>query len=185
MADLVYTANASLDGFTTDAQGNFDFSAPDAEVHQFFNDYERGFGTALYGRAMYETMVYWETNPTDDDDSEIAREFAEVWRAQQKIVYSASLDKVSSERTSLERTFDPEAVRKLKRESEANIGIGGPTLAATALQHGLVDFVHLLVLPHVLGGGLRALPLGLTARLDLVEHQAFAAGTVRLLYAVH
>jgi dihydrofolate reductase len=185
MADLVYTANMSLDGYTTDAQGNFDFTEPDAEVHQYFNDSEREFGTTLYGRRMYETMVYWETNPNDLNESAIAQEFAEVWRAQKKIVYSATLDAVSSERTTLERTFDPEAVRQLKDESPTNIGIGGPTIAATALRAGLVDYVHLFVAPYVLGGGgLPALPNGYASKLTLVDEQRFSSGTVRLLYRV-
>ncbi|WP_061963684.1 dihydrofolate reductase family protein [Demequina aurantiaca] len=184
MGDLYYTANMSLDGYTTDAQGNFDFSEPDAEVHQYFNDFERAFDTALYGRAMYETMVYWETNPGPEDQSPIAQEFAEVWRSQHKIVYSATLEDIASERTSLERVFDPEAVHDMVRAEPRDVSIGGPTIAATALRAGIVDYVNLLVLPHVLGGGLAALPHGYRAALDLVEEQRFSGGTVRLLYRV-
>ncbi|WP_062209297.1 dihydrofolate reductase family protein [Demequina oxidasica] len=184
MADLYYTANMSLDGYTTDAHGNFDFSEPDDEVHQYFNDFERGFDTALYGRAMYETMVYWETNPADDEESLIGREFADVWRAQRKIVYSATLESVTSEHTALERVFYPEAVREMVRAEPRNVSIGGPTIAATALRAGIVDYVNLLVIPQILGGGLAALPGGLRASLELVEEQRFSGGTVRLLYRV-
>lgn len=184
MGDLYYTAITSLDGHTADEQGNFDFAEPDAEVHQYFNDSERAFGTALYGRRMYETMVYWETNPVDSDESAIAQEFAEVWRGQSKIVYSATLDSVSSERTTLERTFDPAAVRDMVRSSPMNVSIGGPTIAAAALRAGIVDYVHLFVAPHAIGGGLPALPRGMRSTLALKESQAFSGGTVRLLYKV-
>ncbi|WP_430867638.1 dihydrofolate reductase family protein [Demequina aurantiaca] len=184
MGDLYYIANMSLDGYTTDAKGNFDFTEPDAEVHQFFNALERGFGVSLLGRRMYETMVCWETNPADASESAIAQEFAEIWRSQRKIVYSTTLDAVSSQRTSIERVFDPAAVRAMVRESPTDVSIGGPTLASAALRARIVDYVYVLVVPELVGGGLAAFPEGVCASLQAMERRQFANGTVAMLYGV-
>ncbi|MDQ1381611.1 MAG: hypothetical protein QOJ71_2330, partial [Actinomycetota bacterium] len=134
MTSLIYSAIASLDGYIEDEQGRFEWAAPDEEVHSFVNDLERGVGTYLYGRRMYETMVYWET---DDDQSPVARDFAEIWRAAEKVVYSRTLQVVSSERTRLEREFDAAAIRQLKESSRADITIGGAELARRAFAEGL------------------------------------------------
>jgi dihydrofolate reductase len=179
---LVYTAIMSLDGHTTDESGNFDWAAPSADVHAFVNDLERPVRTYLYGRRMYETMAVWETDPRLGEHSPVTRDFAQIWRAADKIVYSSTLDEVATERTRIERAFDPAEVRRLKETSEADAGIGGPTLAAHAIRAGLVDEWHLFVAPIVVGGGLSALPDGVRIGLELVDQRRFASGTTFLHY---
>ncbi|MEV4623503.1 dihydrofolate reductase family protein [Asanoa sp. NPDC049573] len=187
MANLIYSAIASLDGYTADENGEFDWAAPDAEVHAFVNDRERSVGTYLYGRRMYETMVYWETAEiavTGDEETAVTRDYARIWQAADKIVYSSTLDATASARTVIERAFDPDGVRRLKKAATADISVGGPGLAAHALAAGLVDEIHLYLNPVVVGGGTRALPAGLRQNLTLADEHRFANGVVHLRYAV-
>jgi dihydrofolate reductase len=179
MASLIYSAIASLDGYVEDEQGNFDWAAPDEEVHAFVNDLERPVGTYLYGRRMYETMVYWET---DDDQAAVTRDFAEIWRAAEKVVYSRTLQTVSSERTRIEREFDAAAIKRLKESSRSDITIGGAELAGQAIAEGLVDECHLFLGPVLVGGGKRALPAGVHTELELLDERRFRSGVVYLHY---
>jgi dihydrofolate reductase len=174
---LVYSALASLDGYVADADGRFEWAAPDAEVHAFVNDLERGVGTMLLGRRMYEVLAVWET--MDEPEPEM-RDFAEIWRAADKIVYSRTLETVSTARTRIEREFDPEAVRAMKVEGD--VSIGGPELAGHALRAGLVDELQLLISPILVGGGTAALPDGVRRELELVEERRFGNGVVFLRY---
>ncbi len=179
MAKLIYSAIASLDGYIENEDGRFDWAEPDEEVHAFINDLERPVGTYLYGRRMYETMVYWET---DDDRAAVTRDFAEIWRAAEKVVYSRTLRTVSSERTRIEREFDAAAIRRLKESSRSDITIGGAELAGHAIAEGLVDECHLFLAPVLVGGGKRALPAGVHAELDLLDERRFRSGVVYLHY---
>jgi dihydrofolate reductase len=180
MANLIYSAIASLDGYSEDEQGKFDWARPDDEVLAFVNDLERPVATHLYGRRMYETMVFWETADTGPDQPAVIREWTEIWRAAEKIIYSRTLEAVSSARTRIEREFDPEAIRALKRSSPSDITIGGPELAAVAIRGGLVDEVQLFLNPVLVGGGKRALPTGVRERLELVDERRFDSGVVYL-----
>ena len=182
MAKLIYSAIASLDGYVEDEEGNFDWAAPDDEVHAFVNGLERPIGTHLYGRRMYETMVAWESVNTGTDQPAVMRDFAEIWQAAEKIVYSRTLQAVSSARTRIERDLDPDAVRRLKETSTADITIGGPELAGQALALGLVDECHLLLGPIVVGGGKRALPDNIRIELELIDERRFRNGVVSLRY---
>jgi dihydrofolate reductase len=164
-----------------DESGNFDWAAPDEEVHAFVNDLERPIGTHLYGRRMYETMVAWE-NPGAFAQEPVTQDFAAIWQAADKVVYSTTLDAVASARTRLERDFDPESVRQLKATSERDLSIGGPTLAAQAIAAGLVDELHLFLTPIIVGGGTPSLPDGVRAQLELVDEHRFAGGVVHLHY---
>jgi dihydrofolate reductase len=184
MPKLIYTAIASLDGYVEDETGNFDWAAPDHEVHAFVNDLERPIGTYLYGRRMYETMVPWETVSTGTDQPVASRDYAEIWRAAEKIVYSRNLETVSSARTRIERDLDHDAVRRLKETSKADITIGGADLAGQALALGLVDECHLFLSPIVVGGGKHALPGGVRAQLELLGERRFRNGVVHLRYRV-
>jgi dihydrofolate reductase len=179
MGKLIYSALASLDGYTADEDGNFDWAAPDEEVHSFVNDLERPVGTHLYGRRMYEVLVPWETI---DDPSPHIREFAEIWRAADKVVYSRTLAAPSSARTRIERDFDPEAVRRLKAAAGHDLTVGGPNLAAHAFRAELVDECQLFLAPIVVGGGNRALPDKLRVRLELLDERRFGNGMVFLRY---
>src|SRR5215213_9867507 len=179
MAKLIYSTIASLDGYVADADGNFDWAAPDEEVHAFVNDLERPVGTYLYGRRMYETMVYWET---DEDQAPVTRDFGEMWRAADKIVYSRTLRAVSSQRTRLAREFDAPAIRGLKDRSRSDLAIGGAQLAGHAIAEGLVDECHLFLAPVLVGGGKRALPAGGRAGLELLDERRFRSGVVYLRY---
>jgi dihydrofolate reductase len=181
MARLIYSAITSLDGYTEDDEGKFDWAAPDDEVHAFVNELERPVGIYLYGRQMYETMVFWET-ATGADEPPVFRDYAEIWRTAEKIVYSRSLSKVSSARTRIEREFDPAAIQDLKETSDADIAIGGPDLAGQAIAAGLVDECHLLLNPILVGGGKRALPDQVHARLHLLDERRFGNGVVHLHY---
>jgi dihydrofolate reductase len=176
---LIYSAIASLDGYTVDADGRFDWSMPDEEVHAFVNDLERPVGTHLYGRRMYEVLVVWETM---DDPAPVARDFAQIWRAADKVVYSTTLEEASSARTRIERAFEPDAVRALKAEATSDLSIGGPTLAAHAFAAGLVDEIQLFLSPVIVGGGTRALPDDVRLGLELLEDRRFGNGVVFLRY---
>jgi dihydrofolate reductase len=182
MAKLIYSTIMSVDGYLADASGNFEWATPDEEVHAFVNDLERPVGTYLYGRAMYETMAIWGTLSTDDAPA-VEADFAQLWRAADKIVYSTTLPEVSTPRTQLERVFDTEAVRALKQASTRDLTIGGPTLAAHAIRAGIVDEYQLFVVPHLAGGGTRALPDGAAGALEPRGARRFRGGTVYLDYA--
>jgi dihydrofolate reductase len=177
MGRLVYTAIASLDGYVADAQGRFEWCAPDEEVHAFVNDLERPIGTHLYGRRMYDVLAVWDTI---DSGSDATRDFAHIWRAADKIVYSRTLDAVSTGRTRLERDLDLDTMADRVRSSPTDVSIGGPTLAAVALRAGLVDDLHLFLSPVVVGEGLRALPADVRIDLELVDQHRFTNGVVHL-----
>ena len=181
MAKLIYTAITSLDGYIEDEHGSFEWSAPDEDVHAFVNDLERRIGTYLYGRRLYETMVYWETAPADSPAVEL--NYARVWRSATKIVYSTTLQETASARTRIERTFDADAVRAMKEAANADLGVGGAELAAHGFRAGLVNEVRLLLNPVVVGGGKRALPDGVRLDLELLDERRFASGVVYLRYA--
>jgi dihydrofolate reductase len=182
LAKLVYMAIASLDGYIEDEGGDFGWAAPGDEVHTFVNDLERDVGTYLYGRRMYETMVFWETEPSGDDEPEVMRDFAQIWRAAEKVVYSRSLESASTARTRIERDFDPEAVRELKASASSEVAVGGPELAAHAFRAGLVDECQLFLVPVIVGGGKRALPDGVRLELELLDERRFENGIVFLRY---
>jgi dihydrofolate reductase len=182
MGKLIYTAITSVDGFIEDANGKFDWAAPDEEVHAFVNDLVRSVGTYLYGRRMYETMVYWESPPGLAQQSAAVREFAAIWQAADKIVYSQTLLAAASARTRIEREFDPEAIRRLKAGAPGNVGVGGAELAAQAAEAGLVDEYHLFLVPVLVGRGKRALTVARTQELELLEQRRFGNGTVHLRY---
>lgn len=182
MAKLIYSMIASLDGYVADEDGNFDWAMPDEEVHAFANELERSIGTCLYGRRMYETMVAWETMDLAGEPS-VVRDFAEIWRATDKVVYSRTLEAASSARTRIERDFDPEAVRRMKAAAERDISISGPDLAAQALEAGLVDECYLLVAPVLVGGGKRSFPHGVHLKLELLEQRRFGNGMSLLALA--
>ena len=184
MGKLVYSAIGSLDGYVEDQQGQFDWAEPDEEVLAFVNELERPCGTYLYGRRMYETMVFWETNGSGDEYSPGSRDFAKIWRAADKIVFSRTLAAVRSERTRIARTFDPAVVRQLKASFHHDIAVGGAELAGAAFAAGLVDEVHLILCPVVVGGGKRALPADVPMGLDLLDERRFDGGVVHLHYAV-
>jgi dihydrofolate reductase len=184
VAQLIYVAITSLDGFVEDEHGEFGWARPDDEVHAFVNELERPIGTYLYGRRMYETMVSWETIETGPALDAVIRDFAGLWRAADKIVYSRTLDAVSSARTRIEREFDSDAIRALKRRAPADITVGGAELAAHALAAGLVDELHLLLNPVIVGRGKRALPDRVWAQLELTGEHRFQSGVVYLAYRV-
>jgi len=179
MAKLIYSAIMSLDGYIADENGNFDWAEPDEEVHTFVNDLERPIGTYLYGRRMYDVMVAWETI---NDEQPFVRDYAEIWRAADKIVYSRSLESVSSTRTRLERSFDPDAVRQMKEAADRDLSVGGPQLAAQAIRAGLVDEIGLFLAPIVVGGGTRAVPNDVRVKLELLDERRFGNGVVHLHY---
>jgi dihydrofolate reductase len=182
MAKLIYSVIASLDGYVADEDGNFDWAVSDEEVHAFINDLDRPVGTYLYGRRMYETMVGWETDPTLADQSPLMRDFAEIWKSADKIVYSKTLQAVSTARTRIERDFDPEAVWQMKALAERDLIVGGPELAAQAYKAGLVEECHLFVAPMVVGGGKQSLPDNVRLKLELLDERSFASGMVYLHY---
>jgi dihydrofolate reductase len=181
MAKLIYSAIASLDGFTADEHGDFGWAAPDEEVHAFVNDLERPVGTYLYGRRMYEVMVYWETVPPSPDQP-VENDFASIWRDADKVVYSKTLATTSSARTRIERDFDPDAVREMLAQSDRDIGVGGPELAAHAIRAGLVDEYQLFLTPIIIGRGKPALPDDVRVPLELTAVQQFGSGVVYLNY---
>ena len=182
MAKLIYSAITSLDGYIADEDGNFDWAAPDEEVHAFVNDLERPVGTYLYGRRMYEMMVFWDTAQTFADQRPVMQDFATLWQAADKVVYSRTLAAPSSARTRIERDFDPEAVRQLKASARRDLTVGGPDLAAQAIRAGLVDEYHLFLVPFVVGGGNRSLPNSVRVQLELLDERRFGGGVVFLRY---
>jgi dihydrofolate reductase len=182
VAKLLYVLNASLDGYITDEDGNIDWAVPDEEFFSFVNDLERPVGTYLYGRRMYQVMHVWETDPAAAAQSPAAHEFAQIWRAADKVVYSRTLAAAATTRTRIEQDFDPEAVRHLKAAAERDFTVGGPTLGAHAISAGLVDEYHLFVWPVVLGGGRRFLPDRVRLRLELLDERRFGNGVVYLRY---
>jgi len=183
MAKLVYSTITSLDGYINDENGNFDWSTPDAELFQFINEHERGFGTYLYGRRMYDTMVYWETFEGSDEAPYLS-DFSEIWRAAVKIVFSKTLGRATSARTQIEPAFDPTVVRKLKQTSAHDISVGGANLAGQAIEAGLVDEMHLFITPVAVGGGTPAHPAHLYSKLELLGFDRFASGVVHLHYRI-
>jgi dihydrofolate reductase len=182
MAKLIYSAITSLDGYVADENGNFDWAAPDEEVHRFVNDLERPIGTYLYGRRIYETMVYWETAHTLPDQPPFIEDFAGIWQAADKIVYSKTLETLSSARTRIERDFDPDAVRQLKATAGHDISVGGADLAAQAIKAGLVDEYHLFLTPIIVGAGHQSLPDNVRLELELLDERRFGNGVVHLHY---
>src|SRR5487761_58598 len=182
MAKLIYSNIASLDGYIADKTGNFDWAAPDDELHAFVNDLERPVGTYLYGRRMYEVMVVWETAYTLADQRPVMQDFAEIWQAADKIVYSKTLETVSSARTRRVREFDPEVIRQMKARVGRDITVGGSDLAAQAINAGLVDECHLLVAPILVGGGKPSLPKNVRLKLELLDERRFGNGVVHLHY---
>jgi dihydrofolate reductase len=194
MADLVYFTSASLDGYSSDEDGDFGWAAPDPRIHRFVNDLMRGHGTWLLGRRDYEVMTPWETFGTDEQDAvfdgadpemaAVGADFAAIWKGTDKVVYSTTLTSVSTPRTRLETTFDPEAVRAQKEAADRPLGIGGPTLAGQAIAAGLVDELQLMVYPVLVGGGLSSWPSGVRRDLTLVEEERFENGCVFLRYRV-
>ncbi len=182
MANLIYVANTSLDGYTEDKDGKFDWTEPSEEYFRFITNLVRATHTHLYGRRMYESMMVWETDPNLAAQSPLRRDFAEIWQAADKIVYSRTLDAVSTRKTKIERTFDPESMRRLKQTAEKDILIGGPELAAHAFRSGLIDEYHLFIIPIIVGGGKRSLPDNVRLELELLEERRFNNGTVFLRY---
>lgn len=189
MGKLIYLMITSLDGYAADADGNFDWAMPSEEVHMFVNDIARSSGTSLMGRKMYETMKAWEEIPTEgvggpymDGPSQAMNDYAKIWRASKKIVYSTSLPEVTIANATLERSFDPKAVQTLVTESDKNVDIGGPHLAAEAIKAGLVDEYHQIIAPVIVGGGNYWLPKGVKAELELVDTRKFENGFVYLRY---
>jgi len=181
VAKLIYAPIMSLDGYV-DRDGNFDWAAPDEEVHRFVNHLERPVGTYLLGRRMYETLLYWEDPPGLHAEPAVIQDFAAIWRGADKVVYSRTLDKASSARTRIEREFDPEPVRRMKAIAPHDIAVGGPELAGQAIRAGLVDEFHLILVPVIVGGGNRALPDDVRLDLELVDEGRFAGGAVHLYY---
>jgi len=179
MTKLIYSAIMSLDGYVADENGNFDWAEPDEEVHTFVNEVERPVGTYLYGRRLYDVMVAWESIA---DEQPFIKDYAEIWRAADKVVYSRSLEAVSSARTRIEQSFDPDAVRQMKAEAERDISVGGPELAGQAIAAGLVDEIQLFLSPVVVGGGTRALPDDIRVDLELLDERRFDNGVVYLRY---
>ncbi|NAZ77998.1 deaminase [Kineococcus sp. T13] len=184
MGKLIYAANTSLDGYLEDEDGSFDWAVPSEEVHAFWNEHERGIGTSLYGRRMYEAMRVWEDDDWLNGEPAVVRDYAGIWRDADKVVYSATLQEVSTARTRIERRFDPEAVRALKDASDADLSVGGAALGAQAFRHGLVDECVLLLCPVLVGGGKPALPGGVRLDLELLEHHRFDNGVLHVRHAV-
>ncbi|HEY3690166.1 MAG TPA: dihydrofolate reductase family protein [Pseudonocardiaceae bacterium] len=182
MAKLIYSAITSLDGYVADEDGKFDWSMPDAEVMRFLNEIERPVGTYLYGRGMYEVMAGWETAPTRENRSPTLQDFTQLWQAADKVVYSRTLEKVSTSKTRLEREFDPDAVRHMKASADRDMSVGGPELAGQALKAGLVDECHLYLTPIVVGGGKPSFPDNLRLPLELLEERRFGNGVVYVRY---
>lgn len=182
MASLIYSTTASLDGYIADEDGKFDWAEPDEEVHTFINDLGRPVGTYLLGRRMYEVLAYWDDPPALDEQPSFVQEFAEIWRAADKVVYSRTLETARTARTRIERDFDAEAIRQLKAQSDHDVTVGGPDLAAQAIRAGLVDDYQLFVVPVVVGAGKQALPRDGRIELELVDERRFRNGTVFLHY---
>jgi dihydrofolate reductase len=180
MAKLIYVSNVSVDGYIEDEHGNFDWTAPNDEVFAFITDLVRSLGTYLYGRRMYETMAVWETEPALAAQSELMGDFAKVWQAAEKVVYSATLDAVTTAKTKLERNFDLDSVRDLKASAANDLILGGPTIAAHAFKAGLIDECHLFIHPVFVGTGKPSLPRDTRAELELLDQRRFNNGVVYL-----
>ncbi|MEP7066431.1 MAG: dihydrofolate reductase family protein [Gemmatimonadota bacterium] len=184
MAKLIYTSISSLDGYVADTSGRYDWAAPDEEVHAFINDLERPIGTYLYGRRLYETMLVWEHPETFADEHPITQEFAALWKSAEKIVYSRTLERVSSARTRIERSLEPESVRQMKARAQRDISIGGAELAGQAIRAGLVDECQLFLSPIIIGGGTRSLPSTVRVNLELLDERRFGNGVMYLRYRI-
>ncbi len=184
MAKLIYFAITSLDGYIADEDGRYDWAAPDDEVFRFVTDFERTIGTQLFGRRVYQELIFWETADAQPGQSGPMAEYARIWQAADKIVYSTTLDTVSTARTRLERTFDPAAIRQLKAQADRDIAVSYAGLAGQAIRAGLVDEVHLVISPVIVGGGTRALPTGARVQLELLGQRRFGNGAVHLHYGV-
>jgi dihydrofolate reductase len=182
MAKLIYISNVSLDGYIEDEHGSFNWTEPDDEVFAFITDLVRSIGTYLYGRRLYESMAVWETDPVLAAQSELMGDFADVWQAAEKVVYSTTLDAVPTAKTKLERNFDPDSVRDMKASATSDLTVGGANLAAHAFKAGLVDECHLFIVPVLLGGGKPSLPSGTRAELELLDERRFGNGVVYLRY---
>jgi dihydrofolate reductase len=182
MASLIYLTIASIDGYIADEDGKFDWAEPDEEVHAFINELERPVGTHLLGRRMYDVLAYWDDPPGLDEQPAVVQEFTEIWRAADKVVYSRTLETARTARTRIERDFEPEAIRQLKAQSDRDLSIGGPELAARAIRAGLVDDYQLFVVPVIVGAGKQALPNDLRIDLELLDERRFRNGTVFLHY---
>jgi dihydrofolate reductase len=182
MARLIYSAIVSADGYVEDAAGGFDWAAPDEEVLSFVNDLERPVGTYLYGRRMYQTMLYWETADPAPGQPPSVRDFTKLWQAAEKIVFSKTLRSASSARTRIERSFDPDMIRQLKSATDQDMSVGGAALAGQAIEAGLVDELQLILVPVIVGGGKPALPSGVRLHMELLDTRRFANGTVFLRY---
>lgn len=185
MAKLIYTTITSLDGYIEDREGSFDWSTPDDEVHSCINNLERSIGTYLLGRKLYEVMKVWDQFYGQPDHAHVVRDYANIWHMVQKVVFSTTLDQTDAAKTRIERTFDPDAIRRLKAESREDLSVGGANLAGQALKAGLVDEIHLFVSPVIVGGGKRALPGNLATRLELAGQRHFGNGVVHLHYRVN
>lgn len=184
MAKLIYSAITSLDGYIEDKNGGFDWAMPDEEVHSAANDLDRGIGTFLYGRRMYQTMAVWDDFYAKEDLPEVYRDYATIWHGTDKVVYSETLDHATTDRTRIERVFDPDTIRAMKERATEDLSIGGAGLAGAALRAGLVDEIHLLITPVIVGGGKPALPELAETRLDLLGQRTFGKGVVHLHYRV-
>lgn len=182
MARLVYAVLASLDGYVADEAGNFDWAAPGEDVHRFINELESSVGTYLYGRKLYEVMAVWQNMPDIEQEPDVIREYADIWQSADKIVFSETLSAVTTPKTRLERSFDRQSVRAMVTDQEQDVSIGGPTLASHALRAGIVDDVHLFIVPHIVGGGTSCWPAETRLALVLVGQNRFADGTVHLQY---
>ncbi len=182
MAKLIYSTIGSLDGYVVDEHGRFDWAAPDEDVHALVNELTRPVGTFLFGRRMYETLEVWDTMGDRPGQPPVVYEFAEIWEAADKVVFSRTLEAVSTARTRIEREFDPELVRRMKADADRDLSIGGPTLGARAIEAGLVDEWHLYLNPILVGGGTRALPDGVLVELELLDERRFESGVVHLQY---
>jgi len=184
MAKLIYVANVSLDGYIEDENGSFNWTAPDDELLAFITDLVRPVGTHLYGRRLYETMAVWETDRGLAASSPLMADFGNVWQGADKVVYSTTLDAVSTARTRLERTFDPDSVRDLKASATTDLTVGGAQLAAHALKAALVDECQLIIRPVVVGGGKPALPRGTRIDLELIDERRLSNGVMYVRYRV-
>jgi dihydrofolate reductase len=184
MARLIYVVISSLDGYVADETGSFEWAAPDEEVHVFVNDVMRHVGTQLLGRRMYDVLRFWESDELLADERPHLRDFAQLWRDTDKVVYSRTLETAPTARTRIERDFDPEAVRRIKAAADRDLSVGGPELAGQAIRAGLVDECRLLLVPVIVGGGTRSLPDHVRLELELVDQRRFSGGTVHLHYRV-
>jgi dihydrofolate reductase len=182
MAKLIYSGICSLDGYVADKDGDFSWARPDDELHAFVNELERPIGTYLYGRRMYETMVFWETAEVPPGQCDPASDYVDIWRAAEKVIFSRTLERASSAKTRIEREFDPEEIRRLVGDADRDLSIGGSELAGEAITAGLVDEYHLFINPIVVGGGTAALPSGARVELELADQRRFASGVIHVHY---